>query len=90
MKTLPFFSASYAASAPVWVAKRTFTKSSPGIPEYGGLWQWITSPNCAIALETPTRLCWGMMPVVMRTRADMAPTPEPTLVWTPRRTSGGS
>jgi len=31
------------------------------------------SPNCAIALDIPTLLCWGMMPVVIRTSADILP-----------------
>eukprot|EP00419_Tripos_fusus_P029244 CAMPEP_0172709932 /NCGR_PEP_ID=MMETSP1074-20121228/55357_1 /TAXON_ID=2916 /ORGANISM="Ceratium fusus, Strain PA161109" /LENGTH=117 /DNA_ID=CAMNT_0013533257 /DNA_START=611 /DNA_END=965 /DNA_ORIENTATION=- len=71
-KTCPALSAACALLAASWLAKRTLTKSSPGIPEYGGLWQWITSPNCVMAREMPTRLCWGMMPVVIRTSADIA------------------
>eukprot|EP00403_Amphidinium_massartii_P042265 CAMPEP_0178432298 /NCGR_PEP_ID=MMETSP0689_2-20121128/32309_1 /TAXON_ID=160604 /ORGANISM="Amphidinium massartii, Strain CS-259" /LENGTH=165 /DNA_ID=CAMNT_0020054273 /DNA_START=251 /DNA_END=746 /DNA_ORIENTATION=+ len=70
--TWPAFSACNALSAAACDPNRTLTKSSPGMPEYGGLWQWMTSPNCAIALAIPTRLCCGMMPVVIRTSADMA------------------
>lgn len=71
MKTELALRAAYAASAEACEPKRTFTKSSPGIPEYGGLWQCITSPNCDIARDMPTRLWLGMMPVVIRTSADI-------------------
>ena len=38
---------------------------------WGSLAVQETSPNWAMALDIPTRLCWGIMPVVILTSADI-------------------